>query len=181
MTAWRYRSIALALAACALASPDVRAQGPALESNLKAVFLFNFAKYVTWPAVQMGERSPQGIRVCVTADDDFFGLLKAAIQGEEVDGKPMQPVALTGLDEARGCQILYVGDVTTADARAWLGAVRTAQVLTVGDGATNDEPVISFVREETRVRFDVNRAAAGRHGVNISAKLLRLARQVKDR
>jgi hypothetical protein len=54
-------------------------------------------------------------------------------------------------------------------------------VLTVGDGALNDETVITFIREENRIRFDINRAAASRHGLNVSSKLLRLARQVRDR
>jgi hypothetical protein len=41
--------------------------------------------------------------------------------------------------------------------------------------------VIAFVRDENRIRFDINRAAALQRGLNISSKLLRLARQVKDR
>jgi hypothetical protein len=51
----------------------------------------------------------------------------------------------------------------------------------VADGSLNDDTVISFVRDENRVRFDINRAAASRRGLNISAKLLRLARQVRER
>ena len=157
-------------------------QAPAAaENDVKAVFLFNFAKYVTWPAVDIGERSPVEVRVCVTATDPFFALLKSAIQGETLDGKPLTPVALDGLDEARNCQILYVGDTQTPDAKAWLAAVRGRQVLTVGDRALNDDTVIAFVRDENRIRFDINRAAAERRGLNISSKLLRLARQVKDR
>lgn len=169
----------IALAVCETAF----AQTPpsVVEANIKAVFLFNFAKYVTWPAQAIGERSPTGIRICVTANDSFFTLLKSAVQDEDVDGKPLEPVALTGLDEARACQILFVGDANSPDGKAWLSAVRGRQVLTVGDGALNDETVIGFVREANRIRFDINRAAAERHGLNISSKLLRLARQVKDR
>lgn len=164
----------------AIAAGQNRA-GPAGEDSLKAVFLFNFAKYVTWPAQEIGERSPSDIRICVTANDAFFGLLKAAVQGEHIDGKPLIAVALAGLDEAKACQILYVGDVRSADGKAWLAAVRGQQVLTVGDGPMNDETVISFVRDDNRIRFDINRDAAARHGLNVSSKLLRLARQVRDR
>lgn len=177
----RARVWMLAVGICLAAPRAIGAQQPQMEANLKAVFLFNFAKYVTWPAVNIRERSPVDIRICVTAEDAFFGLLKSAIQGENVDGKPLMAVALAGLDDARSCQILYVGNSADAEARAWFGAVRNTQVLTVGDGSTSDEPVIAFVREQNRVRFDVNRAAADRHGVAVSSKLLRLARQVKDR
>lgn len=174
----RVAAVALVIGAAAL---PVRAQTPALEPSVKAVFLFNFTKYVTWPPVVMGERSPAEVRICVTASNAFFGLLKTAVQGEDVDGKPLLPVALDGLDAARQCQILYVGDSQSADAKAWLAAVRGSQVLTVADGPLNDDTVIAFVREDNRIRFDINRAAASRHGLNVSAKLLRLARQVKDR
>jgi hypothetical protein len=152
-----------------------------VEANIKAVFLFNFAKYVTWPSVGMGERSPAGIRICATTNDSFFTLLKAAVEGEDVDGKPLEPVALQGLDEARTCQILFVGDANSADGKAWLNAVKGRQVLTVGEGPLNDDTVIAFIKDDNRIRFDINRAAAGRHNLSISSKLLRLARQVRDR
>jgi hypothetical protein len=158
----------------------VAAQAPS-EAEVKAVFLFNFAKYVTWSPPETGDATPAELRLCVTADDTFFGLVKAAVQGESVDGKPLLPVALDGLDAARSCQILYVGDTRTADARAWLAAVRGRQVLTVGDGSLTDETVIAFVNDANRVRFDINRGAEARHGLNVSSKLLRLARQVKER
>ena len=172
-----------ALAACVAHALTASAQpAPAIEASVKAVFLFNFSKYVTWPAMQSdGERSPAEIRVCVTANDGFFAILKAAIQGEDVDGRPLMPIALDGLDAARSCQILYVGDAKTPDAKAWLAAVRGRQVLTVGDGDIGSGVVIAFVRENNRVRFDINRAAGSRHGINISSKLLRLARQVMER
>ena len=154
---------------------------PAIEANVKAVFLFNFSKYVTWPPVALGERSPGELRICVTANDQFFALLKSAVQGENVDGKPLVPVALEGLDDARSCQILYIGDAQTPDAKAWLNAARGHQVLIVADGALNDDTVIAFVRDGNRIRFDINRASATRRGITVSSKLLRLARQVKDR
>jgi hypothetical protein len=163
------------------ARPAAQGQATPIEANVKAVFLYNFAKYVTWPAASIGARSPSELRVCVTADDPFFALLTSAVQGEEIDGRPLVPVALEGLDDAKDCQILYVGDSRSADARAWLNAVRGRQVLTVADGPLNDETVIAFVRDDARVRFDINRGAAVSHRLNVSSKLLRLARQVRDR
>ena len=186
LTSRRARLVTLAAALYLCAGTRTHAQTAAAspvaaQNNVKAVFLFNFAKYVTWPGLDLDERSPTDVRVCVTADTPFFTLLKTAIQGETLDGKPLVPVALDGLDEAKNCQILYVGNTQSADAKAWFSAVRGRQVLTVGDGALTDDTVIAFVRDENRIRFDINRAAASQRGLNISSKLLRLARQVKDR
>jgi hypothetical protein len=174
--------IAIVATAGVLCGTGIEAQPPAaLEANVKAVFLYNFAKYVTWPAFAIGERSPSEIRICVTANDAFFHLLNSAVQNEDVDGRPLVARALDGLDDARRCQILYVGDARTADARAWLGAGGGAQVLTVADGALTDDTVIAFVRDGNRIRFDIHRGAANRRNLNVSSKLLRLARQVRER
>ena len=181
------RRLVVSLALICLGGVSPRAEQPApaiatpIEANLKAVFLYNFSKYVTWPETPPGERQPDGVRICVTANDNFFELLKAVVQGEDIDGKPLVAVALDGLDAAKTCQILYVRDAQSADGKAWLTAVRGLQVVTVADGALTDETVIAFVRESNRIRFDINRAAGTRRNLNISSKLLRLARQVKDR
>ena len=164
----------------AVHSVTTQGKPAAIEANVKAVFLFNFSKYVAWPAAGTdGNPVPADLRICVTADDEFYALLKATVQGEEIDGKPLVAVALEGLDDAKSCHILYVGDVKSPDARDWLDSVRGRQVLTVADGGLSDDTVIAFVRDSSRIRFDINRASAGRRNLNVSAKLLRLARQVR--
>jgi hypothetical protein len=182
LTATRARRLLMTLVACLFAVASAVAQQTApIEANVKAVFLYNFTKYVSWSPAAAGEPNPAELRICVTAPDAFFSLLKSAVQGEDLDGRPLQPVALEGLDDAKTCQILYVGDSQTPDAKEWLAAVRGAHVLTVADGPLNDDTVIAFVREDNRIRFDINRASATRRGITVSSKLLRLARQVKDR
>jgi hypothetical protein len=49
----------------------------------------------------------------------------------------------------------------------------------VADGTLTDDTAIAFVRENNRIRFDINRATATRRNLNVSSKLLRLARQVR--
>jgi len=174
------RPLTTLVACLALASPLLAQSTTPIEAQLKAVFLFNFAKYVTWRTPSAGNDGGD-IRVCTTAKDAFFVMVQGALEGERIDGRPLVAVALDGLDDARSCHILYVGDANTPDARAWFGAVRNDDVLTVGDGMAVDEPAIGFVRDQNRLRFDVNRASAARHHVTISAKLLRLARHVQER
>lgn len=153
------------------------AQRPAGEDQIKAVFLYNFVKYITWPDQAAGSSVP--LRICVPANPPFFALVRAVVDGETVEGRPLAAVAPAGLDEARQCHLLYVGNSATADARSWVAAARAMPVVTVGDGPAGDI-AIAFVRDQNRVRFDVDRAVAARHGVSISSKLLRIARRVQD-
>ena len=153
-----------------------RSGGQALEDDVKAVFLFNFAKYVDWPEASRGTSAT--LRMCVPANPPFLSVVQSAVRDEVVNGRPLQAIGLDGLDGARECDILYVGDTSTGDAAAWAGAVRGHHTLTVGDGKLADGVVITFVRDKDRVRFDINRAAAAKQDLRISSRLLGLARRV---
>lgn len=173
----------LVVAALLVTAPVVRAQPTstrspeqALELEVKAVFLYNFAKYVDWPPTSRGTSTT--IRMCVPANSAFLAVLRDAVRDEVVNGRPLSAVGLDGLDAARDCDILYVGGAATPDAAAWINAVRGRQVLTVGDGVLVDGLVIAFVRDQNRIRFDINRQAAARQNLAISSRLLGLARRV---
>lgn len=147
-----------------------------LEDQVKAVFLFNFAKYVDWPDVPKGRSTT--IRVCVPAHPAFLGVVQAAVRDEVVNGRPIVARGLEGLDDARQCDILYVGDAATPDAVSWLTAVRGRHTLTVGDGKLVSGLIIAFVRDQDRLRFDIDREAAAKQQLSISSRLLDLARRV---
>ena len=168
--------IVIAVLWAALSPWSALAQRPAAEDQIKAVFLFNFAKYVDWPEASA---TPAGIRLCVPANPEFLATLRTAVQGEVINGRPLTAVDLDGLDAARECDILYVGRASKPDAAAWAAAVRGSHTLTVGDGALAEGIVIAFVRDQNRVRFDINRAAASRQNLAISSRLLGLARRVE--
>ena len=180
-------AVGLLVNALIVSAPPAAAQAPqlraersgaqALETEVKAVFLFNFAKYVDLPAAP--GRS-QAIRMCVPANDAFLAVLREAVRDEVVNGRPLTASGLDGLDAARGCDILYVGDAVSPDAAAWIEAVRGRRVLTVGDGKLVDGLVIAFVRDQNRVRFDISRNAASKQSLAISSRLLSLARRVDE-
>ena len=171
------RAIATVIAAAVtlVCAPAAFAQQP-LEDDVKAVFLYNFAKYVDWPSASRGTSAT--LRICVPANPAFLAVVREAVRDEVINGRPLQAAGLQGLDDARQCDILYVGDTSTADAAAWVGAVRGRNTLTVGEGKLIDGVVIAFVRDQNRVRFDVNRAAAAKQELKISSRLLGLARRV---
>jgi hypothetical protein len=64
-----------------------------------------------------------------------------------------------------------------------LAAIRDLPVLTVGEaeGFLSGGGAIEFVREGNRVRFDINVETARRAGLNISARLLQVARHVEGK
>jgi len=149
------------------------------EDDIKAAFLFNFTKFIAWPAAAQAE----SFQICTLAEPAFNAAVDRALAGESADGRPIVRVSPATPEAARACHILFLGGVESQRAERWLAAVRGAPVLVVGESraAWDRGAQINFVLDENRVRFDVNADAASGAGLTISSKLLRVARKVSAR
>lgn len=137
----------------------------ASEFEIKAAFLLNFARFVEWPP---GDGK---ITICVLGDDPFGPLLDRTVQGESVRGRRLEVQRIRSL-ENHACQVVYT--------RNNLAEAGTG-VLTVGEGNRFLEQggMIAFLLEDRRVRFDINLQAAAAAQIQISSRLLKVARTVK--
>ena len=171
---------ALAVAALLLSAAPAR-PAPA-EYQVKAVFLFNFAQFVEWPA-QSFEKPNAPFVIAVVGEDPFGAYLDAAVQGETVQGHPLVIKRYRTIDEVTPCQILYISDSELARLEKILNSVEQRSVLTVSDIERSAErgAVIQFTNERNRLRLRINVAAAKAAGLTISSKLLRPAEIVGDR
>ena len=154
---------------------------PPLEYQVKAAFLFNFAKFVEWPPDSPPE-GDDGFVICVFEDETLAQALDRAVTGKTVEGRVFRVRRLQSLDDTRSCRMLYLGGNETSRLVALLKSVRTSAVLTVGNapGFTRQGGIINFIMQDNRVRFEINPEAAERAGLRISSKLLQLATIVRD-
>jgi hypothetical protein len=162
------------------ASPSTRAATTQVsEVDVKAAFLFNFTRFVEWPDAPAQPSAP--FRMCVVADAATTAVIEKTMQGEHVNGRPSQTTVPASPDEVRACHILFVGRSESGRVAPLLAAVRDRPVLTVSDAErfTSRGGMIAFVREDDRVRFDVNLGVAKRSGLSLSSRLLRVARNVE--
>jgi uncharacterized protein DUF4154 len=169
------------LVALIVAAPHLtRAQSPqpSLENDVRAAFLYNFTRFVEWPAPLQPD---EPFRLCALADTAFLAALDRTIAGESVGGRPLVRAEARSVDEARHCAILYVARGYKEQAAPLLAAVRDLPVLTVGEGPTfvKQGGAIGFLLENNRVRFDISQRAVQRSGLKASSKLLRVARNVE--
>ena len=149
-----------------------------LEYDVKAAFLYNFTKFVEWPASAFPERG--ALRVCVLGDDPFGKSLQTVVEGEQVQGRPITLLRIDSLGDPRLCHILFLSRTETERFPAVLAAVRGAPVLTVGEapGILEKGAGVNFVLKEGKVRVEINQAAVEGTGLKMSSKLLRLATRV---
>ncbi len=150
------------------------------EYQVKAAFLYNFAKFVEWPP-QAFHDSGAPLTICVLGQNPFGRSLDQAVDGKVVDDRRLVVRQFADVRQVSGCHILFVSASERKVLRSILGDLKESGVLTVGetDGFTADGGVISLLLEGDRVRFEINLDAAGRQKLRISSKLLSLARIVK--
>jgi hypothetical protein len=173
-------AIALALAMARPASLFAQAKPPT-EYEIKAAFLYNFAKFVEWPpTVFRGPKVP--LNICVFGRDPFGRALDDALLGKAIGDHPATLERARQISELASCHIVFISGGESPRLAEVLGSLRGRNVLLVGEteGFASAGGVIQFVLDENRVRFAINPDAANRAGLKISSKLLALATIVHD-
>jgi len=146
------------------------------EYQLKAVFLFNFTQFVEWPREAFAEpNSP--IVIGVLGTDPFGAYLDQTVQGENINGRPLEIRRYRTVAEIGVCHILFISQSEMPRIKDIISRLRTRSILTVGDSdsfAVNGG-IIRFMTDKGRIRLRVNLDSAKAAGLTISSKLLRSA------
>ena len=164
------------IVACAVPLVRAQSEGPT-EHQVKAAFVYNFAKFVEWPADAFnGSSAP--IRFCVLGESLVGPDLSQITEGKAIGGHPIQVVPNSR--NLRECHVLFISSSHTVPLKQIQEQLHGAAVLIVGE--TRDFVVeggmIGFMLEDARVRFEVNLETAKQSRLKISSKLLSLAKRV---
>jgi hypothetical protein len=175
----RIVALGLALALGSQAAPS--GSGPMLdEYEMKALFLYNFAKFVEW-SDRPFESPTQAITICVAGQDPFGHWLRDTVKGRLIDGRPLIVAHISNIAEAGFCRMLFIASSEENRLPALLAGVSAKGILTIADSdrATEQGVMINFILEGGKVHFEINPGAAESEKLRISSKLLSLARIVK--
>jgi hypothetical protein len=177
LLAQRWKLFLIRVALCSVAI-TAQAQS-ATEYQVKAAFLFNFAKFVEWPPESFPVADAP-LEICVLGQDPFDRDFEQLIVEKTVNGHRIEVVHPDGLPQARACHILFIASTEKPQIRQILLGVKGASVLTVGDtpGFAQLGGTINFVLDENRVRFEINLKAAELSHLKLSARLLTVAKLV---
>ena len=176
---WRFAMMILIV--CVGTAPLAAPQSAPTEYQLKAAYLYNFAKFVDWPADAFA--SPQSpFLICILGTDPFGNVIDEALRGKTIEDHPVVVERAKESSDARHCQMVFVSSSEKKRIREILGTLRGSHVLIVGESESFAESggMIQLVLEENRVRFAINTGAAESAGLHISSKLLALARIVRS-
>ncbi len=153
-------------------------QSRATESQVKAAYLYNFGKFVTWPGATAG--SGVSFDICVLGKDPFGAILDSTVAGGNIGEKHVTAKKISSLQESEHCRIVFVSSSEQARLKAILAAAKAGGTLTVSDipHFADKGGMIEFVPQENRIRFEVNLPATEEAGLTLSSELLKVATKV---
>jgi len=150
------------------------------EYQVKAAYMYNFAKFVDWPA-EVFDSPAQPLVFCVLGPTPLSRVLGETLAGKMLDRRPLVYRPLTDSSQAAKCQVLFIGFPDKSRLRQTLDEVKSFHVLTVGEREdfTAEGGIVRFVMDAGRVRLEFNLDAADDAKLRVSAKLLGLAKVVR--
>jgi hypothetical protein len=171
--------LVLALAAsCLSVRPVPLSAQVATTEEVKAAFLFNFAKFVEWPEEASTDGTP--LAIGVLGGDGIADVLRDIVRGKSIGTRPITVKRINGSEDFASFHMLFIGQSEKSRLPDILRRVERANVLTVSDIDRFCEVggIIALTLEQNHVRFEVSLEAAERAHLKVSSKLLTLARVV---
>jgi hypothetical protein len=146
------------------------------EYQIKAVFLFNFARFVDWPAKAFPDPDAPLV-IGVLGEDPFGPYLDETVRGERVNGHPLVVQRYRRVNEIKTCHVLFISRSEGDRLDQILGSLRGRSILTVGetDDFAAQGGMIRLSTEKNKVRMHIKLEAVKAANLVISSKLLRVA------
>ncbi len=150
------------------------------EYQIKAAFLYNFTKFVEWPADRFADDSAP-IILCIFGKDPFGATLGDTVSGKIVKGRHIDTKRINIVDDLDACHVLFVGSSGRERLRQIVASSHRANVLTVGDMDDFVElgGIIGLTKRANKIRFEINLVAAKQARLKLDLKLVTLASSVK--
>ncbi len=152
------------------------------EYQVKAVFLSNFAKFVTWPEATLPTDTTP-LSICVLGEDPFSGKLNTILKGSSVKGRSLEVRYYQTVEKTKDCQVVFVSHSEKERLADICSFLKEYPILTVSDikDFVRNGGMIEFYTLENRVHFFINPQTLKGSGLQVSSRLLQVANIVNGK
>jgi hypothetical protein len=162
---------------------DAQGQDSSVSSEylIKAGFIYNFANLVQWPSNAFAQPDSP-IVIGILGEDPFGTILDRVLEGKKVNGRAFRVKRLRSVPDLKECHIVFVSSSEMSRLAEAIHLVKGMPILTIGEipGFARRGGIINLILEDNKVHFEVNVEAAKEADLNISSRLLALARIVQE-
>lgn len=165
--------IQFCLGFCLLLAGLAAADEDNAEYKVKAGYIYNFTKFVTWP-----QSDSTTFNICIFGQDPFGGLIDP-IEKRSAFGLPIKLFRFNTASKSQQCHIVFIssGNKEEFFSKGSLVIRDVDKVLTVGDGDAFAEHggMIGFINRDGKIKLQINLKTLQQSGLTVSAKLLEVA------
>jgi len=152
---------------------------PPTQFDVQAVYLFDFAKFVRWPA----GREHDTLTFCIAGERRYAESLARIVEGEHIGERPLSARIIERPENVSGCDVLFISDAAKDRLDEFLAASARRPMLTVSDIPAFLERggMIKFLPVGNRIRFSVDLRSVSQGGISLSSELLKVAVSVNGK
>ena len=152
-----------------------------LENKIKAAFLVNFSRFITWPETEFQD-GEEPLTFCIAGNTGLSHAF-SGVESRKIKDRSVVIREIPNFDSTarlRGCHLLYSEKSTQTGLTTFLRTHPGQVVVTVGDypGFARNTGIIELVRQNERFSFIINNSRAKEQRLRIEASLLNLAMEV---
>jgi len=150
------------------------------EYELKAAYIFNFAKFINWPP---SANNNDTIVLAVYKNDPFGIILEKTMVGRKANGKNWKIIRTKSIKDLEKCNIAFFSDIQKYELLKIIKQLNNKPVLTIGDEFFDFcelGGIINFTPQFSEYQFEINNDIAKTHKIIISPKLLLLSKIVSN-
>ncbi len=147
------------------------------QSMFKALFMFNFAKYIDWPS-----SSPQDeFIIGIYGNDDIVSELKKLAAARKINNKPIVIKCVKDPSEAKGAHIFYVPQSQSANINKVTTFFNQKPTLIVTDKPSmcSKGALINYITVDGKMKYEVHKQNIMAHNLNVDPKLISLGIEVQ--
>ncbi|WP_263832164.1 YfiR family protein [Sulfurospirillum oryzae] len=144
------------------------------EYTIKAAYLYNFALLTDWPE----EKQKGNFNLCLYGQD-AFGAALDALENKKIGEQTIKTIFITSPQEAKKCHIVFIGENEHQKEQKMIEEIAGLPILIVTDNANVKGYHIVILQDNERLSFTINTKALKEANLNLSSRLLNLAKKVK--
>jgi hypothetical protein len=142
----------------------------AQDEKFKAIFLYNFTKYVDWP------EKPGDFVITVIGTDPIIAEIQGIAAKKTVGTTRIDVKNIRSTAEISNCNILYIPDTKSEVLVQLLVKAKELNILVVTENkdACKNGSCINFVNNGGKIAYEISRKNIENNGLKVSGDLIQL-------
>lgn len=151
------------------------------EYEVKAAFIYNFTKYITWEDSKFEKAS--SFKIGIYKDSPIESYLVKLIENKKVSNKKIEIVKINSLEEIDALQLVFVPSKTITKEFKEISAdedLKSSLIVSEKQGRLNLGAGINFLLVTNRIKFEINLNNIKNNKLKVSSQLLKLAEKIEE-